>query len=253
MTIDEVKIPRFHTALDAPRVIGQYRVAGPKTFRRSCRMLLGSKKKTYPFANFGTNMQNWESSMRQICVADKGYKMVQVDQSGADALIVAYTCRAGKYRKLFENGIKPHTYIALNLFKEEWKKHVEPSIIDLYQTLPIEELAKHPEWKKVNNLIKGSDKWPPNKRYYYIGKKVVHAGSYGMMGPRMVQVVLEETGGIVLLSKKDAETYIITFKQIEFPEIAEWNVKIGITAEKDGVIRNLFGFPNLHIPFSNFG
>src|SRR5690242_10436940 len=91
----------------------QYKIAGTKTFRLSSSKAL---------RRWGGNLQNIEKSMREIYEPDPGKIFVQVDQSGAEALITAYCCEDGQYRELFKNGIKPHSYLGMHLFKDVWPK-----------------------------------------------------------------------------------------------------------------------------------
>lgn len=231
-----------HKQLDTPRDTGHYQVAGPKTFRLGCRKFLSNKRET-EYNNYGGNRQNIEKKMRRLWIADKGYKLIQVDQSGADALIVAHLCRAGKYRQLFQNDIKPHTYVALRRFADKWKERFDKDCIDKALNTPIPALPKLDFWGALNKLIKSSDDWSANERFYYMGKKVVHAGSYGMRGNRLVAVIREETLGEVILDKVEADKFILWFRGEEFPEIQEWNYRVVREAKTAGIIRNLHGFP----------
>lgn len=106
---------------------------------------------------------------------------VQVDQSGAEALIVAYLCKPGDYRQLFLNNVKPHVYVALKLFKDVWTKKmkdkgglVEDFNIDLIDRTPIPELKQNPFWHDLDLLIKDSDNWKLTERYYYFAKQTCH-------------------------------------------------------------------------------
>lgn len=177
-----------------------YKLAKPITFRRSsCAMLTGH----------GSNLQNIEKSLREIYVPD-GYTpelqqkctywlqtgdlsvfseqeleelriFLQNDQSGAEALIVAYDCDALDYRQLFIHNVKPHVYVAMKLFKDVWTRKmkdkgglVEDFDIDVIDSTPIGELKKNPFWKDLDALIKDSDNWSLQERYYYLAKQTVH-------------------------------------------------------------------------------
>ena len=48
--------------------------------------------------------------------------LLQRDQSGAEALIVAYDSEPRDYRQLFIHNVKPHVYVALKLFKDVWAR-----------------------------------------------------------------------------------------------------------------------------------
>src|SRR3977135_515890 len=99
-----------------PRNSCIWKLAGTDTFRlaSSCIMMNFMTKEER-----GTNLQNIPHGMRKIYIPDEGKILVQVDQSGAEALIVAYLCEPGLFRDLFLNGIKPHTYVAMHVFQKQ--------------------------------------------------------------------------------------------------------------------------------------
>jgi DNA polymerase I-like protein with 3'-5' exonuclease and polymerase domains len=227
--------------LDKPRDTTKYNISGSDTFRLASRMLLQSKQKR-DNTNFGGNRQNLEKSLRKVWLADEGYLLAQADQSGAEALIVAYLCKPAKYRTLFQVGIKPHTYIALKLFKEEWVKHFDPVNVVMACNMLITDLVKQSWWKELENIIKSSDNWSANKRYYHFAKKTVHAGSYGMHAPTFILQMLKESGGEIKLTLEQGKKFLQAFHN-EFPEIQEWHNRIFNQVKTKHILRNLFGFP----------
>jgi hypothetical protein len=177
----------------------------PVTFRRSSTKIL----EVPGFKGYGGNLQNIEKSMREIYIPD-GFSdelkercihwlktsdlsvftdeeldrlrvFSQADQSGAEALIVAYECEAKDYRKLFIHNISPHVYVAMHLFEDVWVKKMKEkggliedfSIQELKDT-PIEKLKENPFWYDLSKLIKSSDDWLITERYYYLAKQTVH-------------------------------------------------------------------------------
>jgi hypothetical protein len=137
--------------------------------------------------------------------------MGQIDQAGAEAMIVAYECNPkSKFRALFDNGIKCHTYCAANIFKEHWRK--EHPAVDEILTLPIVDIQKHPAWKALNTSIKNSDNEP--MRYYYLGKKTIHG------------CVDSETEMLT----KNGWVYVKNYNGID--EIAVWNTDNKVMFEK---------------------
>lgn len=232
---------RIHNKLDLPRDTSHWIVSGTDSFRLASRKILSSLRDT-PYINFGGNRANIEKSMRRLWKADHGYKLLQRDQSGAEALIVAYLCIDGNYRALFRNGIKPHTFLALHVFKEQFKKYYDPVKIDLACNTKIDDLKKLDFWKELDKLIRSSDNWHHNERYYFIAKKIVHASSYGMGATKYRMSVLEESGGSIVLSKLDAEFHLMMFFKL-FPEIHGWHAKVYEQVKKEKKLRNLFGFP----------
>lgn len=207
-------------------------IAGTTTFRASSAKLL---------KDVGNNSQNWSKDLRRIFIPDAGKILGQTDQAGAEALIVAYLCRAGRYRELFTNKVKPHTFIAMHVFKDKFEKRLGFSI-DNCITCKIPELKNQPNWAQLSDMIKESDNWPANERYYYIGKKIVHASSYGMEAFTFAQSVLDETDGAIRLTEKEADAYLKTFHTL-FPEIRAWHVNIIDDLNiKKRRLSNLFGY-----------
>lgn len=232
----------MHNLLNKPRDTTQLHIAGPISFRLGSRKVLSSHRDT-PWNNFGGNRQNLEKSMRRIWIADDGYNIIHRDQSGAEALIVAYLCRAGKYRSLFEYSIKPHTYMALILFPDQWKKRIEkPEHIDWCLKASIKELKNFEFWPTLASLIKSSDDWPASERYYFMGKGTIHMSSYGGREKKLQEKLLKDSNGAVVISLKEAARFQQTFHEFA-PEIYEWHSRLYESARRTGQLRNLFGHP----------
>jgi len=214
-------------------------ISGTTTFRLASHKTIDKK---------GTNLQNLEKSLRRIYIPDEGKIFVQVDQSGAEALIVAYLCRAGNFRDLFLHNIKPHVFVGQHLFKDIWQQKINAGKLDIKCDIsqlcntPIPKLKESPFWKEVDTLIKSSDSWPAKERYYYISKQVCHSSNYGI-GPNMFSLnTLEKSKGKIVISKQQAQTYL-TFYHSLFPEIKEWHEAVRNQIEQTGYLYNLFGFP----------
>lgn len=245
-----------------------YKLAGPKTFRRSSTKILGK---------WGGNVQNVEKGMREIYQSDGWNEsqierlifwlqtgdtsvfteeelfnirvLLQVDQSGAEALIVAYDCEPLNYRKLFIYNVKPHVYVALKLFKDIWKKKASEhglsitseTINELCNT-PIEKLKLNPYWKDLDILIKDSDNWPLTERYYYLAKQTVHSANYGIGTNTFIMNVLEKSGGKIVIDKHKGEYFLGTYRSL-FPEIPERCQRIERQVDETKMLFNMFGFP----------
>lgn len=222
-----------------------YDQAGTNTFRRgSSAMCLNFKEDIY----CGTNLQNISKYIRRIYHARKGYKLCQVDQAGAEALIVAYLCRDGRFRSLFLNKVKPHVFVGLHLFADVWSKKLNEHSLDIKFNIvellnsDIPSLPKHPFWKQVDTLIKSSDNWPASERYYYIAKQVCHSSNYGIGPNTFCLNTLEKSEGKIALTKKQAEEYLLFYHSL-FPEIREWHREVQRQVEENRVLYNLFGYP----------
>lgn len=229
-----------------PRNTTLYGIAGTNTFRLNSQQWSLDYVEGY---SVGGNLQNIEKSVRKMYKADQGYILNQRDQSGAEALIVAYLCEHGRFRDLFLNGVKPHVFVALHLFAEEWQREIDKqttgdlkcSIQELVNT-PIADLKKNPWWKDVDKLIKSSDNWPAQRRFYYIGKQVCHSSNYGIKAGRFCLNTLEKSRGKIVLQKKDAERFLELYHSL-FPEIREWHKIVQRQIRETRYLYNLFGHP----------
>jgi hypothetical protein len=205
------------------RITTGYKLAGTKSFRRAAAQIFGV---------FGTNLQNPSHTLMGACEPDPGKVFLQADQSGAEARCVAYEADAGNYRDLFEVGIKPHTYIALQIFIEKFRGSYPK---DRYWFKKPKELKELPEWKELNSTIKDSD------REYSLGKLVCHAASYDMKWKTFQINVLEKSNGNIRLSVQDSKFYLEMFGVL-FPEILSWQRKIKNQLLASRTLVNLFGY-----------
>lgn len=204
------------------RIITTYKVAGTRSFR------LGSSK---VLDRWGMNLQNPDKHTQDIAVAPRGHKIVQADQSGAEALIVAYLSRPGRYRALFENGVKPHTYLAMKLFAELF--HLAPDSPFLHEE--VADFIKRPEWAELHKRIKNSGK------PYDIGKRTAHGASYRMGAKTFRNANLKQSKGKLRLSHRDCMRFLAMFRQL-FPEVVAWQEEIEILVRSTRRLENLFGY-----------
>jgi hypothetical protein len=170
------------------------------------------------------------------CISpESGNRFLQGDQAGAEALIVAYECRRARFRKLFELGVKPHSYTALQIFTDKFRGEHPAS---RYYAIDPEKLVTFPEYKSLFARIKASH------REYDLGKRVRHAKNY-KMGPRTFQIsCLEMSEGIVNLKYSEAKDFLDTDSMI-FPEILEWQTELEARLRQTWTLHNLFGYPRL--------
>ena len=98
-------------------------------------------------------MQNFPKDLRKLFIPDEGKVFIQVDQSGAEALVVSYLCTEGNFRSLFLHGIKSHVYVALRLFADVWSSEMGRSV-DEFCTAPIDKVATLKGWADLDKVIK---------------------------------------------------------------------------------------------------
>jgi len=209
-----------------PRNTCHWSPGGTKTFRNKSGMLIG---------DIGSNLQNPSDDICRIYIPDEGKEFIQVDCAGAEALIVAWECEDGRFRELFRNGIKPHTFVAMNLFQPEWKKEQPFDVVHLC-SLSIPDLAKHPEWKALSKIIKNTHE------RYFIGKKTCHSFNYCKTAASFRFDVLKESEGKIMLSLHQAELFESIYHYL-FPEIKKWQKTTEETIKTTRTLRNLFGHP----------
>jgi hypothetical protein len=211
-------------------------ISGTKTFRLASRKVMGT---------YGGNLANIEKSMREIYVPDENCGLVQTDQAGAEALIVAYLCEAGAFRQLFIHGVKPHVFVGLHIFKDVWSKKMKEfpgfNVDDMIKT-PIQALKSNPYWRDLDLIIKDSDNWSLDQRYYYLAKQTCHSANYGITAPTFRMNILEKSGGKINISKEDSERFLLTYHSL-FPEIQDWHRRLRRQVEQTRMLFNLFGEP----------
>jgi len=212
-----------------------------ETFRSSSTSIFAWKG---VFDGYGTNLQNVTKDLRGIYYAEDGYELCQVDQSGAEALIVSYLCKPGNYRDLFLCGVKPHVFVALHVFADKWRKLCQAIDIDPFLVATIGKLKSIPGWKDLDTIIKSSDNWKPSERYYYIAKMICHASNYGMKAGAFQLNVLQKSEGKIVLTKQQAEQYLEHYHSL-FPEIREWHQVVRTQLDQSGMLYNLFGYPRI--------
>jgi len=259
-----------------------YKIAGPRTFRLAStailpsRVMIDGRRKR---KGWGANLQNIEKDLRSIYKPD-GFTpaltekclyymdtkdlsifteseleniriFVQTDQSGAEALIVAYLTEAGNYRELFKNKIKPHSFLGMHLFRDIWPEKMREHklmtgdsdfSIDELCKLPIAALKNHKWWPVLDKLIKSSDNWSLKERYYYLAKQTEHSSNYDIKENTFRMNVLEKSGGKISISAEDAARFL-DLKHGLFPEIKGYHRWVLRLAENNRIIYNLHGDP----------
>lgn len=204
------------------RIITSYAITGTRSFRLGSRRVLN---------RWGMNLQNPDKHTQDIAVAPSGMSIVQADQSGAEALIVAYLAKPGRYRALFQNNIKPHTYLAMHLFAEYFGLPPDSPFLSMEPG----DFAAHPDWPALHKKIKNSGK------PYDIGKRTAHGSSY-RMGPRTFRDAnIKQSKGTLRLSMSECKRFLEMFKTL-FHEIVEWQEEIELTVRATRKLQNLFGY-----------
>lgn len=246
-----------------------WKIGRTKTFRLGSSKIIG---------DFGGNIQNIEKSMREVYLSDgwtekdlpkilyyqetgnteiftqeELYRIkliVQTDEDGADARIVAYECEPKAYRQLFIHSIKSHVFVAMHMFPDVWTTRMSSeglvsgatfNIAD-YLACPIQALKSMPHWKNLNTLIKSSDDWPISERYYYLAKQTCHSANYDIQSHTFRMNVLEKSGGKIMIPSDESVRFLEVYRGL-FPEIPERNQRVQRQGRELGVLYNMFGHP----------
>lgn len=196
------------------------KIAGTKTFR------LSSSK----FFEMGGNAQNFSKEDLDIFTAPEGCSFIQVDQAGAEARVFAYETEPGRFRELFDSGVKPHTYMALHLDIDTFRGSYQR---ERYWCQTGSSLKSLEEWRELSKRV-AADKM------YFLGKKTIHASNYCMGANTFRTSVLKETEGRLVLSYQEAREMLEMYG-ILFPENIDLQNRIKLQVETHGYIENLFG------------
>lgn len=229
----------WKTDAEPDRATCAYLVTGTDTYRLSSRALLKSKEDK----GYGTNLQNWNKDRtRYLVIPGPGNILVQVDQAGAEALVVAWCAPKGRLRELFRVGIKPHVFVALHLFQEVWRKSFDSAFISRCVTAEPADLKALEGWAALCERIKESDHNPPQTRYYYLAKQCCHASNYGIKGPTFILNILEKSEGQIALPLEEGNRFLSVYRDL-FPETVSRNIKIRHDVETNRILYNRFGYP----------
>ena len=216
-----------------------YVISGTDTYRLSSRALLSSKDDS----GYGTNLQNWNKDRtRYLVIPAPGKRFIQVDQAGAEALIMAWVSKPGRLRTLFRIGVKSHVFVALHLFQDVWRNSFDSSAVNKMCCAEPEDLVKVPGWKELEKVIKDSDKNPPSTRYYYLAKQTCHSANYEIKGPTFIKNVLEKSEGKIALPLREGTRFLEVYREL-FPEIPARNRAVRAQVEATRILHNRFGFP----------
>lgn len=225
------------------RVTCSYLVTGTDTYRLSSRAMLRVSRGQFQHPGYGTNLQNWNKARtRYLVIPDPGNVFVQVDQAGAEALIVAWISKPGRLRELFRVGIKPHTFVALHLFQDVWRKTFSSSDVSRLVTLDPAALKVDSAWKPLEKVIKDSDNNPPQTRYYYLAKQTCHSANYDIKGPTFIMGILDKSDGQIALPLKEGTRFLEVYREL-FPEVPARNLLVRDTVARQKILYNRFGFP----------
>lgn len=220
---------------------GLIKIAGPYTLRSSMEAIFKNTR-----FESGRNWQNIEKSKRAIVIAPPGYVIIQADQKGADARVVAWEAPDGNFRSLFKHKIKPHTFVALRSYWKEFSLRCpeQASMFEEAAHTEIKNLAGLPYWKTLNDIIADSDNWESSARYYFSGKTQCHSLNYKAGWSSLRDTFIRRSEGRIIITEQEAKKIIKNYRENLFPEIFNlWHPRVLEYARLKGELRNLFGHP----------
>ncbi len=203
--------------------VSQYKAAGTKSCRLAAAKLLDE---------FGANGQNQPDHIRRLFIPRPGYKMVQCDLEGAEAVAVALLCGEGNFRELVRLKIKTHNFVCIKLFPDKFSSFF--SSPDEVEALTPTLLHGHVRFKDIIKLCKAL------KEEYDLAKRVVHGSNYGMGWKTFQETVLKETGGKTVLSAAECKRLLESFFRL-FPEIRIFQLLAEAAVHDHRPIANLYG------------
>ncbi len=214
---DELGMVRGGMQHDASGIIHPEFTHNPETLRSSCQH---PNLQQLPRAS-----DELSAIVRNLIVARPGHTFLANDYSGIEAVLVGYFAMAPNYIRLAKMDVHSfYTAYAMNALDGRVSTADLPNA-----SWPNEKLRPHLAW------IKGLFKKERNELY----KHLVHGGNF-MQGARGAQEkILTETG--ISYPVKTIQRVMDVYFEL-FPEIRRWHKSIMAQAERDGFVRNPFGY-----------
>jgi len=206
-----------------------YRVTGTKAYRLASSQFLKPMGRDLP--GFGSNGQNRSDEERRLFRPPPGYKFVQCDLEGAEAVALALLCQEGQFRDLVRLKIKPHNFMCVQLFPEKFTEFLDPATV---RELTPQKFFALAQYKEIVKLCKQL------AREYDLAKRTVHGADYSMGWKTFRDTVLKNTRGRVLLTAKEAKAMLALYFAL-FPEVRLYQAVIEEKVRAGMPICNLFG------------
>ena len=200
-----------------------YRVAGTKSGRLSSQKLMGA---------FAGNVQNVSDHMRRLFIPRPGFRFVQNDLEGAEAVVVALLVTDGNFRELVRRKIKIHNFVCLKMFPDKFTEFFTSQEI---KELSPRSLHEHPAYKKIVAHCKSL------KTEYDLAKRTVHGSNYSMGWKTMQESILKGTSGRVVLPAAECKRLLTSYFDL-FPEVKVFQTTFDKHAQEFTEFSNLFGW-----------
>lgn len=200
-----------------------YKVAGTRSGRLSSQKLLGE---------YSNNIQNISDHMRRLFIPRPGFRFVQNDLEGAEAVAVALYVAEGNFRELVRRKVKIHNFVCVRIFPWQFEEFFTRQET---QDLTAVKFHEHPAYKQVVTKCKAL------KVEYGIAKKTVHMSNYSAGWKTFQEALLKDTGGRVVLPAAECKRLLGAYFDM-FPELKVFQTTFDKHAQEFTEFSNLFGW-----------
>lgn len=200
-----------------------FKPAGTKSGRLASSKFLGA---------FGSNGQNISDHMRRLFIPRPGYRFVQNDLEGAEAVAVALYVTEGHFRELVRRKIKVHNFVCVKIFPNLFEKFFTRAEIN---ALTPQSFHESPHYKPVISHCKSL------KTEYALAKRTVHGSNYSMGWKTFQENILKETAGRVVLPAAECKRLLSAYFDL-FPEVKVFQATFDKHAQEFTEFSNLFGW-----------
>ena len=165
------------------------------------------------------------SIIRNLIMAAPGHIFTATDYSGIEAVLVGYFASSARYMRLAK--------LDVHSFYTAWALH------ELDGSVSSSDLPDHnwPDEKLIPHLAALKKRLKEQRNNLF--KHLVHGANF-MQGPKGAQQKILNETGIEYPLGTVAKVMDVYFNL--FPEIKKWHQSVLLQAEKDGFIRNPFGY-----------
>ena len=171
------------------------------------------------------NLQNipsrgkWAKRVKDLFVADPGCVMVEIDYSAIEAVLVGYDANSRDYVRAAKLGV--HDFLNSHMLA---RNGIIPAPAQM-------------EWSDGDLKVCFKDLKSRFKDSREAAKRIVHGGNYGMSVYRLIDLYPEYFPGGV----KEAAGLQALYFEI-FPDIQRWQDRVIKQADKEGFLRNPYGY-----------
>lgn len=181
---------------------------------------------------FGSNGQNVSDHMRRLFIPRPGFRFVQNDLEGAEAVAVALYVAEGNFRELVRRKVKIHNFVCVRIFPWQFEEFFTRQET---QDLTAVKFHEHPAYKQIVTKCKAL------KVEYGIAKKTVHMSNYSAGWKTFQEALLKDTGGRVVLPAAECKRLLGAYFDM-FPELKIFQATFDKHAQEFTTFENLFGW-----------